>query len=122
LGTLLLRAERAQQRRFAYGGVSEFIEAYIGKGAAIGHLLTPQTYLLYGTHLDRRAVPIAPTRDHAAWLDALRASGVTVLAVGPLRRDAHDEAFVAWLTGPGGSATLLFLRDDGRPPALYRVQ
>jgi hypothetical protein len=85
--------------------------------------MSHKPYVLYGRKLDRR-VYHAPARERsrAEWVQHLREQGITLLAVGPIRRDFSDRKELVWLRDESGAFVRVFGPDQVLGMVLFRLR
>ena len=122
LVTFFARQRRAYHRTVVYGPIVAYIGSEVRSDETIGYLMSPQSYLLYGTDFRRKVVYLPlRSRDRAEWLDYLARNRIAVVAAGPAPRGSAEQQFLNWLDGPEGPLVRVFGTDPGRP-YLYRIR
>ena len=119
----MLRHRRAEDRLRRYGPIVERLADQLPPGAAVAHVATAFSYPLYGARFDHR-VTFAPATsdDREAWLRALRARDVALVAVGPLVPHERRRRELAWLADPDGPFVRVAGEDPVRETVLYRLR
>lgn len=121
--TLLARNVRAVRQEEAYGGIPQYLENHVGRNETIAYLLSHKSYPLYGKALDRKVVYMpSESEDWSAWRNSLRASGVGVIAVGPLLDKWKSRPELAWLNDKHGPFVRVYGDNNGASTVLYRYK
>jgi hypothetical protein len=122
-GSSMLRHRRAEDRLRRYGSIVERLAEQLPPGAAVAHVATAFSYPLYGVGFGNR-VTCAPATsdDRDAWIRALRARDVALVAVGPLEPHQRRRRELGWLADPAGPFVRVAGEDPVRETVLYRLQ
>ncbi len=118
VGSSVLRRWRADDRLRRYGPIVERLDDQLPAGAAVAHVTTAFSYPLYGAGFEHRVLYAPATSDdREAWIDALRARQVALVAIGPLEPHQRRRRELAWVTDPAGP----FVRVAGDDPVVETV-
>jgi hypothetical protein len=121
-GSYLARLWRDQERVVLYGEIVRVVPMLVKRDETIGCPEGPLTYLLCGTDLSRRVVPLRlRTLRAEAWRRYLREHRIDVVAVGPASSRGSSRALVEWL-GSKESPLVCIFGDPAVGPALYRLK
>jgi 4-amino-4-deoxy-L-arabinose transferase-like glycosyltransferase len=124
------RGIRDRYRSREYHGILDYIENNISKEQTIGYLLDHRPYLLYGKHLDRKVVYIAPDEAGARqgqpdsvgrsqWLDTLEERKVSFVAVGPILDAWKSRKELSWIRDDQKAFVHVFGRDTSNETFIY---
>jgi hypothetical protein len=122
------RAQRDAARLDCYGGVPEWISANLAPGGTVAYSFSVYSFLFYGKDLRADVAYVPWTEDGgAAWQDALRARGASVVALGPsmgprrsVEEIAADVPELAWLERSGSGWERVLGEDLSVTPWLWR--
>jgi hypothetical protein len=125
------RRVRDGHRTIAYNGILEYIENNIPQEQAIGYLLSLNSYLLYGKHLDRKVVYVPPDEAEARqgqpdlvrrsqWLETLEKRKVSFVAIGPILEVRKWKEEQSWIRGDEKTFVHVFGQDTSNETFIYR--
>ena len=99
-----------------------FIDRDVGSDEVVGYVLSHQSYLFYGSRLDRTVLYV-PARgdDRAEWIAGLATRRIRFLALGPLGPRWRQRKEFAWVREGDGTFTRVFGRDAAAEPVVYRL-